>query len=124
MAKMVCISDLPQIPPPHIELDFHAQHLLNLWRYVSIIMRTDKTLLFDTARELKIGPSLYEGDLEPLDEPLWVLLCNHPLEDVEHRFNSLLIYPGTNSHPIFTQEIIPILNEVLHIRAQKLPRCF
>jgi hypothetical protein len=123
MARVVCISDLPLMPPPHLEVDFHAQHLLDLWRYVSIV------LLFNTSRELKIGmgylPSSYGGNLEPLDEPLWVLLHNHPLEDVKHRFNSLLIYPGTNSRPIFTQEIIQILNEVFHIRANKLPhQCF
>jgi hypothetical protein len=91
-------------------------------------VRVDKRLLFNVVREFKIGmgylPPLYTGDLVPLDEPLWVLLHDHPLEDVTYRINSLLIYPGSSSRPIFTQEIVPILDEIYNIRACELPRCF
>jgi len=43
MARVVQISDLPQMPPPQIEVDFHAQHLLDLQRYASIVVRADRT---------------------------------------------------------------------------------
>jgi hypothetical protein len=91
-------------------------------------VRVDRRLLFNAVREFKIGmgylPPLYTGDLVPLDEPLWVLLHNHLLEDVTHRLHSLLLYPRSTSHPIFTQEIVLILDEIYNIRAHKLPRCF
>jgi len=99
--ELVCIArhvSLPMIRPPRtgpapaVTMDFHARELGNTRIFVSIIVRTDESV-FRWERERSIAggrlPELYNGDLEPTEEPLWVLLHNRPLHDLEHCFGRI-----------------------------------
>jgi hypothetical protein len=54
--------------------------------FVSLAVRVDEsTFGWEQEQQLKLGnlPTMYTGDLEPLDEPLWVLLHNRPWNNLD-----------------------------------------
>jgi hypothetical protein len=128
MARVVRVDNLPLTPPPRIAVNFTTQCLLDVSNYVSLVVRIDKALLFNTARECYLSnrpvPSLYTGDMEPLDKPLWILIHDYLLKDIQHRHGSQIIYPGPSSQPLFTKEIVLILREIYDIEPNRYPHCF
>lgn len=81
------ISILPNTsPPPVITVDTHAREICNTKIFVSLAVRVDEsTFGWEQEQQLKLGnlPTMYTGDLEPLDEPLWVLLHNRPWNNLD-----------------------------------------
>jgi hypothetical protein len=76
-------------PTPLIHVSWDVDQLLNTKIFVSIAIRVDEST-FNPEREKQILaehlPSEYLGDLEPLNEPLWLLLHNRPLQDLVPNF--------------------------------------
>ena len=113
-------------PPASITVDFHARELTNTGIFVSLAVRVDESV-FSWERERAFErhhlPEMYDGDLEPMEEPLWVLLHNRPLHDLEPRF-ARITYPDHRGRTFFTEGIIPGLKRGFNIEPRDFPKCF
>jgi len=115
-------------PAPVISLDLHAREMLNTGIYVSLAIRANESMFsWERERAFERGhlPALYEGDLEPMEDgdPLWVLLHNRPLNDLEPRA-ARIVYPANRTRPIFVEGIIPVLKRGFNVTPNRFPRCF
>jgi len=133
--ELVCLArhvNLAEIRPPRsgpapaITVDPHARELINTRIFVSLVVRVDESVL-SWEQELEYErhnlPEKYEGDLEPLEEPVWVLLHNRPLNDLEPRF-ARITYPDHRACTVFTEGIIPGLKRGFEIEPCHYPKCF
>jgi len=133
--ELVCLArhiPLPEIRPPRsgpapaITVDPHARELVNTRIFVSLAIRVDNSVLSheqERAYERYYLPETYEGDLEPLEEPLWVLLHNRPLNDLKPRF-ARITHPDHSEQIVFTEGIIPGLKRGFGIEPQQYPKLF
>jgi len=107
-------------------VDHQARELTNTGIFVSLAIRIDESVL-RWAQERKYErdnlPEKYDGDLDPLEEPLWVLLHNRPLTDLEPHFTRIT-YPNHRARPVFTEGIIPGLKRGFEIEPCRYPKCF
>jgi hypothetical protein len=85
----------------------------------------ETTFSWERERSFERGnlPELYTGDLEPLEEPLWVLLHNRPFRDMDPRF-ARIFRPDHRARPIFVHGIIPGLEIGYGIRPEEFPLCY
>jgi len=107
-------------------VDLHAREMMNTRIYVSLAIRVDESVIcWERERAFESGhlPELYDGDLEPMEEPLWVLLHNRPLHDVEP-CGAQIIYPDHRARTVFMEGIIPVLRRGFDIQPEQFPRCF
>jgi len=112
--------------PPAIAVDMHARRFGSTDVFVSLAVRVDETTFsWEKERGHQRGhlPELYTGDLEPLEEPLWVLLHNRPFHDLEPRF-ARITRPDHRSRSIFLEAIIPALERGYGIKPTHLPLCY
>jgi len=97
--ELVCLARHVALPltrrahrigaPPAVTVDMHARQFGSTDVFVSLAVRVDETTFsWEKERGHQWGhlPELYTGDLEPLEEPLWVLLHHRPFNDLEPRF--------------------------------------
>jgi len=131
----VCLArhiPLPEIRPPRsgpapaITVVPHARELVNTRIFVSLAIRVDNSVLSheqERAYKCYYLPETYEGDLEPLEEPLWVLLHNRPLNDLKPRF-ARITHPDHSDQIVFTEGIIPGLKRGFRIEPQQYPKLF
>lgn len=87
-------------------VDLHARELGNTRIFVSIVIRVDETTFsWERERSLSWGHllALYDGDLEPSEELLWVLLHNRPFHNLEPRVGRIT-YPEHKDRIVFTDE--------------------
>jgi hypothetical protein len=78
-----------------MEIDHEGEHFLDTERFVTLILplfpgQFNITLEDHIAR--MIAPAHYGGDLNPLNDGLWLLLHNHPLSEVDRAF-AAITYP-------------------------------
>jgi hypothetical protein len=107
-------------------VDFHARELTNTRIFVSLAVRVNGSVISweqERAFERYHLPETYDGDLEPMEEPLWVLSHNRPLHDLEPRF-ARITYPDYSARTVFTEGIIPGLKRGFNIEPQDFPKCF
>jgi len=95
--ELVCLAhhiEIPRIRPPRsgpvaaITMDFEARELDNVRRFFSLVIRVDESVFsWERERSFNWGhlPELYTGDLDPMEEPVWVMSYNRPLHDLEPR---------------------------------------
>jgi translation initiation factor IF-1 len=134
--ELVCLArqvDLPFVRPPRrigpepaVAMDFHAREFCSTNVFVSLAVRIDKTTFsWQRERAFQWGhlPELYTGDLEPLDEPLWVLLHNRPFCDLDTRF-ARIFRPDHRARPIFMDGIIPGLEIGFNLQPSHYPLCY
>jgi hypothetical protein len=131
----VCLARhvrLPVIKPPGnespvlITVDFHARALTNNRIFVSLAVRVDKSVIIweqERAFEWYHLPETYDGDIEPMEEPLWGLLHNRPLHGREPHF-ARITYPDHRAQTVFTKGIIPGLKRGINIEPRDYPKCF
>jgi len=109
-------AELPLVRPPRqigtepaVAMDIHARELCSTDIFVSLAVRVDEST-FSWQRERSFQrrhlPELYTRDLEPIDEPLWVLLHNRPLFDLDGRF-ARFTRPDHRARGVFLHGIIP-----------------
>jgi hypothetical protein len=136
-SELVCLARdvmIPYVRPPRsgpapvITMDLYAREMLDTNIFVSLAIRVDEfTICWERKRALERGqlPSLYEGDLEPMEDgnPLWVLLHNRPFNDLEPRV-ARIIYPDHRARTIFTEGIIPVLQRSFNVTPHQFPRCY
>jgi transposase InsO family protein len=136
-SELVCIARdvmIPYVRPPRsgpapvITVDLYAREMLDTNIFVSLAIRVDESMIcWECERALKRGhlPSLYEGDVEPIEDgnPLWVLLHNRPFNDLEPRA-ARIIYPDHRARTIFTEGIIPVLQRGFNVTPHQFPRCY
>ncbi len=75
-------------PAPAVAVDFSARHFGDTDVFVTLAVRVDKsTFSWERERSLEWGhlEENYTGDLEPLEEPLLVLLHNRPFDNLDTR---------------------------------------
>jgi len=65
----------------------------------------------------------YTGDLEPLEEPLWVLLHNRPFDDLDTRA-ARITRPDHRARGVFVEGIVPALNRGFNLEPNTFPRCY
>jgi hypothetical protein len=66
---------------------------------------------------------LYAGDLEPLDEPLWVLLHNRPFDDLDTRV-ARITRPDHRARGVFLDGILPALQRGFGLEPNTFPKCY
>jgi hypothetical protein len=116
--ELVCLArhvNVPFIRPPRtgpaaaITMDFHAREILSTNVYISLVIRVDESVFsWDKERSHEWGhlPDLYTGNLEPIDDELWLLLHNRPFHDLEPRF-VCVTYPDHRAQIVFTEGLVP-----------------
>jgi len=90
------------------------------------VVRIDETTFsWERERAFQWGhlPELYAGDLEPLDEPLWVLLHNRPFRDLDPRF-ACITRSDHRARGIFVNGVIPALTRGFNLKPGYLPLCY
>jgi len=135
-SELVCLArhvELPTIrtprlrrPAPSVTVDVHARHLGDTDIFVTLAIRVDEsTFSWERERSLQQGhlEELYAGDLEPLDEPLWVLLHNRPFDDLDTRV-ARIIRPDHRARRIFLDGILPALQRGFGIEPNTFPKCY
>ena len=127
--ELVCLArhvELPimQPPPrcigpkPAVAVDNHARDFGSTDVFVSLVVRIDETTFsWERERAFQWGhlPELYAGDLEPLDEPLWVLLHNRPFRDLDPRF-ACITRSDHRARGIFVNGVIPALTRGFNLK--------
>ena len=130
-SELVCLAHqvvVPHVRPPWsgpapvITMDLHAEEMLDTGIFVSMAIRVDESVIcWEREQAFERGhlPELYDGDLEPMEDgnPLWVLLHNRPLHDLESRA-ARVVYPGHRARILFTEGIIPVLQKGFNIEPQ------
>jgi translation initiation factor IF-1 len=133
--ELVCLArhvNIPFIRPPRtgpaaaITMDFHAREILSTNVYVSLVIRVDKSVFsWEKERSHEWGhlPDMYTGNLEPMEDGLWVLLHNRPFHDLEPRF-ACVTYPDHRARIIFTEGLVPGLKRCFNTAPETRPKCF
>jgi hypothetical protein len=133
--ELVCLArhvEIPRIRPPRsgpaagIIMDFEARELGNTQAFVSLIVRVDESVFsWERERSFNWGrsPELYTGDLVPTEEPIWVMLHNRPLHDLEPQC-ARITYPDHRARIVFTDGIIPGLKRGFDIEPYKFSKCY
>jgi hypothetical protein len=134
--ELVCLArhvDLPMVPqrrrvgaPPAVAVDMYARQFGSTDIFVSLAIRVDDTTFsWERERSFEWGhlPGLYTGDLEPLEEPLWVLLHNRPFNDLNPHF-ARITRPDHRARSVFVEGIIPALEQGYNIKPRDLPLCY
>jgi hypothetical protein len=135
-SELVCLArhvELPTIrtprlrrPAPSVTVDVHARHLGDTDIFVTLAIRVDEsTFSWERERSLKQGhlEELYAGDLEPLDEPLWVLLHNRPFDDLDTRV-ARITRPDHRARGVFLDGILPALQRGFGLEPNTFPKCY
>jgi hypothetical protein len=98
-------------PPLLIHVTWDVEQLTNMKIFASLAIWVGEST-FNAEREKQISagdlPSEYIGDLEPLNEPLWLLLHNRPLQDLAYDF-TCIVYTDHRARPVFIIGINPSL---------------
>jgi hypothetical protein len=133
--ELVCLARdiaIPRIRPPQsgpaaaITMVFEARELDNVRIFVSLVIRVDESVFsWERERSLNWGhlPELYTRNLDPMEEPVWVMSHNRPLHDLEPRC-ARITYPDHKARIVFTDGIIPGLKRGFSIEPHKFPKCY
>jgi hypothetical protein len=112
-------------PIPMMEIDHEGELFLDTERFVTLILplfpgQFNITLEDHIAR--MIAPAHYGGDLNPLNDGLWLLLHNHPLSEVDRTF-AAITYPNGVEDVVIEEGIIPMLENGFNIPVDTLHNC-
>jgi hypothetical protein len=112
-------------PIPVLDVDNEDEHFLDINRYVTMVILV-------TPREFNpmleghiasgIAPIDYNGNLNPLDDGIWILLHAHPLSDVDRSF-AAITYPQGREGVVIAEGVIPMLQERFGIPREEYSNC-
>ncbi len=115
---------VPQ-PIPVLEVDHEGEHFLDTTRYVTMVVPITPSQfnpILEDHIASGIAPIGYFGNLNPLDDGIWVLLHAHPLSDVERSF-ATITYPQGIEGAVIEEGVIPMLREPFGIPTEECSNC-
>lgn len=79
------------IPKPKLETDTTGVQLLNVERYVTMVLliKAGQFNILEEQVNTELVPVEYLGTYNPLDDDFWLLVYNHPLAEQSQFFNHL-----------------------------------
>jgi hypothetical protein len=112
-------------PLPMMEMDHEGKHFLDTERFVTLILSLSpgqfNIILEDNIARM-LAPAHYAGNLNPLNDDLWVVLHNHPLTEVDRRF-AAITYPNGVEDVVLEEGVIPMLENGFYIPVDTLHYC-
>jgi hypothetical protein len=116
------------IPPgiPILEMSYDGSELLNTSRYISIMVPFDSnhfSPMMETQLVNNTGQTEYHGNLNPLEDGIWMMIHDYPLGDQDRSF-APIIYLEHQQERILSEGIIPLLEHRFAFFPDDLPQCF
>jgi hypothetical protein len=112
-------------PLPMMEMDHEGKHFLDTERFMTLILPLSpgqfNIILEDNIARM-LAPAHYGGNLNPLDDGLWVVLHNHPLAEVDRTF-AAITYPNGVEDVVIEEGVIPMLENGFYTPVDTLHNC-
>jgi len=112
-------------PRPTLMIDHDGTHLLDTDRFVMLIFPLSPgqfNIILEDHIARQIAPAHYGGNLNLLDDGLWLTLHDHPLSEVDRSF-AAITYPNGITDVVIESGIIPMLENGFHIPTETLHNC-
>jgi len=113
------------LPTPTMTMDHEGVHFLDTDRYVTLIFPISPgafNIILEDHIARRIAPAHYGGNLNPLDDGIWLILHDHPLTEVDHTF-AAITYPNGVEDVVIQDGILPMLERRFHIPTDTLHNC-
>jgi hypothetical protein len=113
------------LPTPTMTLDHEGEHFLDTDRFVTLILPLSpgqfNPILEDHIAH-RIATAHYGGDLNPLNDGLWVILHDQPLSEVDRSF-AVITYPNGVADVVIEDGVLPMLERRFSIPMDTLHNC-